>query len=404
MRTNLLLLNDRYGDANIPEEYVLHFAEWFTDLGYRITLGYGDKTDPQFCSPVIFEFQTPALSRKSSPPPRWEVRKLAALAVSAVPALVFVQYPLQPIVLEALREVLPGIPLLLYAHDRLFGPTAELDWNSVHAPLLQEEGAAGYDAVLVNHATHRRHLVRGLGLPVQKVHVAPGNFTAGAPLSPLEPQAQGTILFAGDIHEEAGVVELIAASARIRHPAPWRLRIAGRVVSRAYLDHCRRLAEEEAFREGVEITFWPDPPPLEMESLYREATVLALPRLCAASFPVEAQVGMEHGLPVVAFDLGEVGLLVKEQKIGLLALPGDIRCLAGKLEWALKHPDEIRRMGRLARSKSAWLFHAREHVSVLNRLIENLIEAGSPVGPGTISSASSSAASSLSAISVAQLG
>ena len=395
MRTEVLLLNDRFGNTGGTGQYILHFAEWFTNLGYRITLGYGIKPRPEFSTPAIYEFESPVLAAVEGPPSPFELRKLATLASSASPRLIFIHDVFQGKAIDSVRRKLPGVPVVWFAHDSFF-QNAPPDYRSAH-PLfdfspgtgrearrehrsLFAQQAARYDAIVVDRPERVGVLTDELGVSPEHVHVLPGRFGLSAPSH--RTSLPGTVLFAGTIQGERGVAELIEAVGRFHRIEKIRLMIAGKAPERDYLDRCRALAEmQEGLHEGLTIGFWIDPTPDEMAALYAEAVVLALPNLRPEPFPVEAQVGMERGLPIVAFDVGDVNLVVRDKETGLLAGPGDVRSLAGKLEWALIHTEEIRRMGQSAQVQAAFEFHARDHVAALNRLFENLLAPRAGIGP-----------------------
>ena len=395
MRTNVLLLNDQFANTGGTGQYILHFAEWFTDLGYRITLGYGEKPSPEFSAPTIYEFESPVLAAVDGPPSPFDLGKLATLAKSASPRLIFIHDVFQGEAIASVRKTLPGVPMVWFAHDPFF-QQATPDSCSGHPPFdaqaapesaarrehgsLFAEQAARHDAIVVDRPERVAVLTGDLGVSPHHVHVLPGRFSASAP--PRRTSRPGTVLFAGPILEERGVAELIKAMGRIHRIENHWLMIAGKAPRRDYLDRCRALAEmQEGLHEGLNIGFWIDPTPDEMAALYDEAVLLALPNLRPEPFPVEAQVGMEHGLPIVAFDVGDVDLVVREKETGLLASPGDLRSLAGKLQWALNHTEEIRRMGRSAHVLAAFEFHARDHVAALNRLFEDLLAPNDGIGP-----------------------
>ncbi|MEE8434003.1 MAG: glycosyltransferase family 4 protein [bacterium] len=397
MRTDVLLLTDRFGNTEGTGQYILHFAEWFTNLGYRITLGYGKKPLPEFSIPAIYEFECPVLAAVESPPSPFDLRKLETLARSASPRLIFIHDVFQGETIGSVRKNLPGVPVVWFAHDPFFQhatpdscsrhplfdapPGTGTEARREHRSQFAEQ-AARYDAIVVDRPERVAVLTEDLGVSPEQVHVLPGRFGLSAP--PQRTSRPGTVLFAGTLQEERGVAELIEAMGRIHRIENPRLVIAGNAPERHYFDHCRALAEmQEGLHEGLNIGFCIDPTHDEMAALYDEAVVLALPNLRPEPFPVEAQVGMEHGLPIVAFDVGEVDLLVREKETGLLAGPGDLRSLAGKLEWALVHTEEIRRMGQSARVQAAFEFHSRDHVAALNRLFEDLLATHAGTGSGT---------------------
>ncbi len=234
------------------------------------------------------------------------------------------------------------------------------------------EFAAGFDAIVVSSAERARQLTGGLRLPAGRVHIVPGRTAQPAPRG-ADPEGGG-ILYGGAITAKKRVAELIEAMERIRGVPRLRLVLAGRSFNESYLARCRRQAERSmAAREGLSVEFAPNPDAETLERLYAECDMLVCTCGHSHTFPVAVQEAMERGLPVVAFDLGGINMLVRDRITGLLASPGDMGRLAERVEWMLLHRDEARRMGRLARHLAAWEFHSREHVASLNRLFEELI-------------------------------
>ena len=406
MRVPVLLLNESFGDSGETEQYILHFSEWLTHLGYQITLAFGRKSSPDFSSPIILEMECPLLAGRAGEDTLADLRKFETQALFSDPALVIVHDTFHWKAIEALQRALPGVPRVWFAHDSFFslldsgvpgaggGPATPMAIpgaastgrpGSIGGECAFAEGvghldeflgmARNFDRIVVAGDPRKSRIVKEISIAPERVRVLPGR--SRQPASACGAVRPGGVLFTAAIAEENGAAELIASMARIRRVPRLRLTIAGQASDPAYLERCRLLAESlEAEREGLEIDFIPDPTLEEMEELYRQGPVVALPCLRPAPFPVEAQEAMERGLPIVTFDVGGMDTLVRKNETGLLARPGDIRDLAGKVEWMLVHGREAGRMGRAARTLAGWEFHSQGHVAALNRLFEGL------VGPG----------------------
>jgi glycosyltransferase involved in cell wall biosynthesis len=170
------------------------------------------------------------------------------------------------------------------------------------------------------------------------------------------------------------VAELINAMALVQGVSERLLRIVGPAREPEYLDWCRTLArtlmdEEQALRIEFEL----EPEAEMLEKAYAEATLVAVPTLWPESFQIDVLEAMERGLPVVGFDVGRMDVVVRDGVTGLLVPPGDVGALAATLERLLVDRDEARRMGGAARLLAEWEFHARDHVSALDRIFEQLL-------------------------------
>jgi glycosyltransferase involved in cell wall biosynthesis len=80
------------------------------------------------------------------------------------------------------------------------------------------------------------------------------------------------------------------------------------------------------------------------------------------------------GLPVLASRLGAMAELIEEGRTGLLFEPGNPDDLAEKVEWALTHPEEIKRMGKEARKEFEEKYTAEKNYKMLMEIYQLAIE------------------------------
>ena len=404
MRTPILLLHDRYGTGGPTQQYITHFSEHFTDLGYGITLAHGHKEPGRPGSPAISELSAPCLRDTGSAPSPFAVKKLAAEAVLREPRLVFLQRLFHPVVHAALKKALPKTPLVWFAREEALpeDSTPSMPPDAAKHTMGILEILKSLDVIVTTRASVEEALRPFLQhLPRTQPRPPPQPSGGAAPsLRRLPPwrfhtsstrreAREGCILYAAPIAEERGLAELIQAVGRITPGSGGCLQALGDVTDRAYLAHCRRLAREVGAagktQGSMRIEIHPNPSREELEKAHSQAAVFAIPNLHHDPISPEILQAMEWGLPIVAFDMGGVDELVREGETGLLANGGDVGDLARKLERLLSSPDEARAMGEAAQIFAGWQFHSREHVAALNRVFEDLLYHPAGRGPSTAS-------------------
>lgn len=385
MHTAILLLTDHYDDHSAVDRYIHHFSEQFTNLGYRVVLGYGRKSDLDVDSPVIQEWHLPYLDEPYRPQTTLELQHLSDLAQGLLPRLVVLHSPCDPAVINTLRSALPGVPLVWFAHrsslqevwtrhlsshdgyeDRKFEGGLSSLWERFF-PMLPD-----FHAVVTEGEAWSRILARGLPAGAPPVMTLPPSSSAHPfDHSKALPRC---VLFSGDMVPDKGLAELVQAMGMIGSVGERSLLAAGPAPNPDYLRHCESLAARLMGRgEAFRATFHPDPDPECLHHLYQKAMVLAVPSTRPEPTPPEALEAMAHGLPVVAGNVGGVDVLVRDGETGLLVEPGNVEDLAEKLAWILSEDDRLRRMGNAAGDFAAWSFGARDHVIALNRVFEDLI-------------------------------
>ena len=406
MRTPIVLLHDRYGSGGSTQQYITHFSEHFTDLGYGITLAHGHKEPGRLGSPAISELSAPCLRDTGSAPSAFAVNNLAAEVALQKSRLVFLQRLFHPAVHAALKKALPNIPLVWFAREEALPE----DSSSSTPPEAAKQSLGILEIlksldVIVTTRTSVEEALRPFLQHLQRVNPRSGSGSVAPSLRKLPPwrfhnsrtrkeEREGCILYAAPIAEERGLAELIQAVGRITPGSGGCLQALGEVADRAYLAHCRRLAREAGAagktRNSMRIEIHPNPSREELEKAHSQAAVFAIPNLHHDPMSPEILQAMEWGLPIVAFDMGGVDELVREGETGLLANGGDVSDLARKLERLLSSPDEARAMGDAAQIFAGWQFHSREHVAALNRVFEDLLYHSDERGPAAASIAGTS--------------
>ena len=197
-----------------------------------------------------------------------------------------------------------------------------------------------------------RHKFAAAGLPVEKIVVKPNFFHP----DPGPRDAAGDYaLFVGRLSAEKGLRTLLAGWRRLDQCFP--LRVVG--------DGPLRSEMEGGINGAKEIHF--------AGRLPREQTLAAIKRArflvfhsewyeCSPMTLIEA---LACGVPVIASRLGAMAEIVTDGQTGLHFTAGDADDLAGKVEWAWTHPQEMEAMGRAARAEYEVKYTAARNYQLL---------------------------------------
>jgi glycosyltransferase involved in cell wall biosynthesis len=179
-------------------------------------------------------------------------------------------------------------------------------------------------AAVVAPSTALADLLRTLD-PDLDVSVIPGG--VDVPPEPPPPDDPPTVLFAGRLSPEKGVMELLRAADGlplvVAGDGPLRGRVPGAL---GFVPHH------------------------ELERLYAAAAVVATPSY-REGFGVVCAEAMAHGRPVVATSVGGLLDLVVDGETGVLVPPGDVAALRAALDRLLGDPELRARMGAAARRR-----------------------------------------------------
>ncbi len=169
------------------------------------------------------------------------------------------------------------------------------------------------------------------GFPLDRIVVKP-NFAGGLWSERPAVHRRSGLLFVGRLSAEKGVATLMRAAEAVRAPL--------RVVGEGPMSDCCR-------RSGFVPVGELDAGGVRREML--ASTALVVPSECYEAFPLVIVEAFASGLPVVAANIGALAELVQDGRTGLLFAPGSALELSRLLDWASRHPDEMARMGALAR-------------------------------------------------------
>lgn len=210
----------------------------------------------------------------------------------------------------------------------------------------------------------QRDLMVAGGLPEERIDVVP-NFLEPDP-GPGERQRSG-LLYVGRLVPEKGVEALLAAAAAQRAL----VRVAGDGPLKPVVESAAAAERSVEYLGRLE-------PPAVRDELAR-ATALVLPSIWFEGFPLTVIEAYAVGTPVIASRIGSLAEVVEDGVTGLLAAPNDADDLAGRMLWALEHPDAMREMGCNARRRYEDRYRGSTHLAAL---LATYAAASSAVGGG----------------------
>jgi glycosyltransferase involved in cell wall biosynthesis len=91
---------------------------------------------------------------------------------------------------------------------------------------------------------------------------------------------------------------------------------------------------------------------VDLPEIYRSASLLAAPALCAEPFGLPLAEAMASGLPVVASRSGGMPSIVEHGRTGFLVERGDVASLAHVIASLLEDPEQLAAMSRASRSSA----------------------------------------------------
>jgi glycogen(starch) synthase len=208
-------------------------------------------------------------------------------------------------------------------------------------------------------------LLRGDGIPAQRVHVIPPGydpalFAAAAP-DPFPGLPRPRVAYLGRLAPQKDVGTLLEAFARL--PAPAQLLVAGDGPDRPAL-------QRRAQPFGNRVHFTGFVPHTQVPAVLRHADVLVLCSIYE-EFGAALIEAMAAGLPVVATRVGGTADLVKDGVNGLLVAPRNPDALAAAISRVLADPATATRLssaGRRTAAAYAWPDLARGVLDVYRRV------------------------------------
>lgn len=266
-------------------------------------------------------------------------------------------------------------PLAMFS-ERIGWPPPESDYFRIGTYL---EGASirWADVLMASSANIADFTSDFYGVPRESIRVVHCGIDADVfqPPSSGEAPARPTVLFAGNVAPNKGVITVFEAVMRLRKRFPnILLRILGKGDDRLATEF-----EQHARREGAAgnleiLGFVGDRSALP--DLYRRASVFCSPaqhEVGVANVYVEA---MACGCPVVASATGGAPEAVDDGESGLLVRPGDVEATAAALERILADPELRARMGAAGRRRVEDYFAQDRYIARVLAVYEEGIERG----------------------------
>jgi glycosyltransferase involved in cell wall biosynthesis len=186
-------------------------------------------------------------------------------------------------------------------------------------------------------------------------------------------RAGDTFLFLGRLSEQKGLATVLSAWETL--PEDVRIRIVGEGPMDG---DARQVASRHA---SVEVSAAVNHEDVFGELLAAQALIFPS-RSYEGGFPMSILEAYACGVPVIASRLGNMAEVVRDGVTGLLFRAGDAADLATKVQWAMAHPEELERMGRLARHAYEAQFTADANYDRLIEIYERALthrEARQPV-------------------------
>ena len=180
------------------------------------------------------------------------------------------------------------------------------------------------DAVLV-HSDAQARLAHELHAPRVSVTDLPPHLPGGPPVERVTHDGPPRLLALGMVREYKGVDLLMEALARVPGPT---LTVAGEMWGSSG-ERVKELARDPRLRDRVEVHGGYVPAD-RLAPLLASHDVLAL-TYRSATASQNALLGRQHGLPVLASDVGTFGSQVRDGVDGLLVPPGDLDALVEAL-------------------------------------------------------------------------
>jgi glycosyltransferase involved in cell wall biosynthesis len=167
--------------------------------------------------------------------------------------------------------------------------------------------------------------------PAARVQVIPNPVDTPKPGSPRSPMPP-IVLFVGKLDARKGYRDLLNAAALVLRILPdvqfW-------FAGQGELPQARAQIQKLGIASSIRLLGWVDP--ADLETIYSQATVLALPSY-GEGLPMSVIEAMNRAVPVVCTPVGGLPEWIEHERNGLLVHPGDVPALAAALLRVLQNP------------------------------------------------------------------
>jgi len=226
----------------------------------------------------------------------------------------------------------PAVLRACYHHSRSKSLAVAV-MSTVHRCLRTWKGRV--DAfIALTHFARALHI--RTGLPSERIFVKP-NFPGIS--GPAGAGGGGFALFVGRLAPEKGIQVLLDAWRRVGTQIP--VLIAGNGPLAATVENC-----------GIaNVRYLGSKSSQDVFSLMQNAEFLVVPSTQVENFGLVLAEGFAAGCPSIASRIGALEELTSHRQTGLLFEPGNPTALAESVEWAVRHPEILRKMRLSARAE-----------------------------------------------------
>jgi glycosyltransferase involved in cell wall biosynthesis len=127
----------------------------------------------------------------------------------------------------------------------------------------------------------------------------------------------------------------------------------------------------------------------DVAAVLASADIFVLPSL-SEGLPLALLEAMFSGCPIVASDVGDVGVALAQGNAGLLVEPGNAAALAAALDALLSDPQRAAELGERAARRAAEKYDVSRMVRTYAALYEELLTQGASARAATLTAASRS--------------
>lgn len=298
-----------------------------------------------------------------------------------------------------------GVPLVHTAHTLAAVKNASLAAGDVAEPMLRQIGEQQVvdeaDRLVANTETEAAELISMYNARADRIDVVtpgadldcytPGSKAAARAALGLDPN-ETLLTFVGRIQPLKAPDVLLAAAAPLIDKSrgsgsPIRLLVVGG-PSGSGLDRPTALIDLAAeLGISADVTFLVPQPADRLAQVYRASDLVVVPSY-SESFGLVAIEAQACGVPVVAADVGGLGVAVVDGRTGMLVTGHEIGAWTSALDDALSSPARLAEMGRAARTHAerfSWEHTADALLDSYGRAMDTFsapMRPGSDAGPG----------------------
>ncbi len=383
----IMHIDQQYRYSGGVEQYVYNATKGLEEMGHRIVIVYGVKSEDthhvrgrkEYCVPGI-ETIPNLFTRDDS-----VLKRVTEIIKSEKPDIIHVHNIRNFSVIKRCADLAPTIrtvhdPTLCCYRDWKLLPdlnrlcTKRVGISCLFTGCLRQYHESPLSAIpkkykelkvhrklsrIIVSSNYMKDLLVQNKIPSDKIIVLP----YFAPSQELDassfPSNQNIILYVGLIHLVKGVDKLIAALKHVKHD--FKAIIIGQGD---YLEQYKKFASELGLEEKIHFAGWV--PNEELRGYYQDASVLVVPSWWAEAFGIVGIEAMANARPVVAFKTGGIPDWLEDKETGYVVERGNIEELAEKISLLLDNKELARRMGENGRQRVLPKYRLDTHLNKLS--------------------------------------